>query len=251
MLLEKALSLAENALLAQTPHDSSAAFFESMQSLGASYIQTRAYRRPFPTLTSATHWEAGGFILRNAPRQWKDSAAFNYVCFEFNPLLNAIREGHTRYRFSDFAPRDRAENMKYWDALAEANVHDALCATSYASRRRIASLHLGFHERSFTANEALCIHLAGLMLTERILELETPDNSDDVQLTPRERDCLSFVAEGKSDWEISAILGISQSTAKFHVDNARKKLGAVNRTHAIARFVASGLFTGGPVKPHN
>lgn len=59
------------------------------------------------------------------------------------------------------------------------------------------------------------------------------------RLTPRERDALTWVAEGKSDWEIAVILGLSRTTIRFHVDNARKKLGAVNRAQAVAVLLSS------------
>ena len=62
---------------------------------------------------------------------------------------------------------------------------------------------------------------------------------DEVHLTVRERDALTWVAAGKSDWEIAAILGLSQTTVRFHVDNARKKLGAVNRAQAVALLISS------------
>lgn len=58
-------------------------------------------------------------------------------------------------------------------------------------------------------------------------------------LTRRERDVLSFLSEGKTDWEISRILGVAESTARFHADNARRKLGASNRTQAVARYIAT------------
>ncbi|MBX9745676.1 MAG: helix-turn-helix transcriptional regulator [Hyphomonadaceae bacterium] len=51
---------------------------------------------------------------------------------------------------------------------------------------------------------------------------------------------MAFVADGKTDWEISVIMGIAEATVRFHADNARRKLGAVNRAHAIARLVQSG-----------
>jgi LuxR family transcriptional regulator, quorum-sensing system regulator BjaR1 len=50
-----------------------------------------------------------------------------------------------------------------------------------------------------------------------------------------------LVADGKTDWKISVILTISEATARFHVDNARRKLDAVNRTQAVARLVAARL----------
>jgi LuxR family quorum sensing-dependent transcriptional regulator len=55
-------------------------------------------------------------------------------------------------------------------------------------------------------------------------------------LTDRERDSLALVADGKTGWEISVIPGISEATARFHVDNGRRKLGAVTRAQAVARL---------------
>ncbi len=71
-----------------------------------------------------------------------------------------------------------------------------------------------------------------------IVCVSEPGAGDEVHLTSREREALTWVAEGKSDWEIAVILGLSETTVRFHVDNARKKLGAVNRAQAVARLVA-------------
>lgn len=59
-------------------------------------------------------------------------------------------------------------------------------------------------------------------------------------LTRREQDCLHWVSAGKSDWEISRILGVSPTTVKFHVDRARHKLGVRTRAQAVARMVLWG-----------
>ena len=240
-MLMRALDLAQTALRADTAEDASAAFFDAITGLGATYLQTRVYRRPLAPLTSASHFAAGGVVARIAPPAWPGSPAFNYVCFDCNPLLGAIRSGLTRYRFSDFAPKESAAYRTYWDALGEARIDDALCATSYGPDRAIASLHLGFERRSFAPEEALSVHMAGLLLTERLMTLAEPAGLDEVRLTDRERDSLAWVAEGKSDWEIAVILGLSESTVRFHVDNARRKLGAVNRTQAVARLAAARL----------
>ena len=62
------------------------------------------------------------------------------------------------------------------------------------------------------------------------------------RVTPREFDCLLWSAEGKTDWEISVILGISKSTVAKHILSAREKLGAVNKGHAIAIALRTKLF---------
>ena len=54
-------------------------------------------------------------------------------------------------------------------------------------------------------------------------------------LTEREAECLRWLSVGKSDSEISIILGISPRTVRFHIDNAKVKLGAATRIQAVAK----------------
>jgi len=230
------MTFADGALTASTPEEASIRFFAGAERAGATYLQTRLYRRPALPLNSATHWAAGGFVKRLSPKAWPGSAAFNYVCFECNPLLTAIRENRTRYRFSDFAPRSDPAYADYWDALGEANIGEALCATSYGADSAIASLHLGFGDSDIDPQKARAMQLAGLMLTERLMEFAgILDDPEFAPLTHRERDCLAFVADGKTTWEIGKILGIAEATARFHVDRARDKLDSVTRAQAVAR----------------
>lgn len=49
-------------------------------------------------------------------------------------------------------------------------------------------------------------------------------------LTDRQHDCLVWAARGKSDWEISRILGISHETVIQHVKQARERYGVGKRT---------------------
>ena len=214
-------------------------FFRRAERYGVTYLQTRSYRRPIGRLTADAHWRAGGFVERIAPSEWPTSDAFRYVCFERNPLLAAIDRSLTHYRFEDFAdPADPASGA-YWEALSEARIAGTVCATGYGTDGAIGSAHVGFTEGAATAREALGVQLAASALVERMLRTAPALNRGG--LSVREYDCLRFVAEGKTDWEISVILGISASTARFHVDRARVRLGAVNRAHAVALMLASRL----------
>jgi DNA-binding CsgD family transcriptional regulator len=56
-------------------------------------------------------------------------------------------------------------------------------------------------------------------------------------VTPREREVLHWVCEGKTDAEIGEILGISVHTVSKHLQRIFAKLGVENRT-AAARFVS-------------
>jgi DNA-binding NarL/FixJ family response regulator len=62
-----------------------------------------------------------------------------------------------------------------------------------------------------------------------------------VELTPREAEVLGLMAEGLSNKLIAARLGISDHTAKFHVNAVLDKLGAETRTEAVVRAARQGL----------
>jgi len=53
-------------------------------------------------------------------------------------------------------------------------------------------------------------------------------------LSSREKEALTWIKRGKSTWDISSILGISENTVKFHVKTILQKLDAVSRTQAVA-----------------
>ena len=56
----------------------------------------------------------------------------------------------------------------------------------------------------------------------------------DPALTPRERACLEALANGLGNDGIAKKLGICTPTVAMHLSNARRKLGALTREHAIA-----------------
>jgi LuxR family transcriptional regulator, quorum-sensing system regulator BjaR1 len=49
------------------------------------------------------------------------------------------------------------------------------------------------------------------------------------------------VANGKSAWEIGEILDIAKRTVDEHVQTGVRKLGALNRTHAVALAISDGI----------
>ncbi|QVQ25067.1 helix-turn-helix domain-containing protein [Achromobacter deleyi] len=66
------------------------------------------------------------------------------------------------------------------------------------------------------------------------------------RLSDRQAACLHWSAAGKTSWETSRILGVSESTVNFHLRNACSKLGVRGRRAAVAAALRSGLLD--PVK---
>ena len=57
----------------------------------------------------------------------------------------------------------------------------------------------------------------------------------DSPLTPRERDVLELIAKGLKQKQIAENLSISMETARKHIKNAYKKLGAHNKVEALRK----------------
>lgn len=62
-----------------------------------------------------------------------------------------------------------------------------------------------------------------------------------LHFSPRERECLHWLAEGKSARDIGQILNISRRTVVFHVENAKRKLGVRTTYQALAILGARNL----------
>ncbi|TIV64334.1 MAG: LuxR family transcriptional regulator [Mesorhizobium sp.] len=60
-------------------------------------------------------------------------------------------------------------------------------------------------------------------------------------LSAREKECIQWVAKGKSSTDIGVILGISGNTVDFHLKNSMRKLGCGSRTVAVVNALKSGI----------
>ena len=65
-------------------------------------------------------------------------------------------------------------------------------------------------------------------------------SSSPEELTDREQEVLTMLAEGLSNKEISSRLSISTHTVKFHISSILGKLGAGSRTEAVSIGMRSG-----------
>jgi len=67
--------------------------------------------------------------------------------------------------------------------------------------------------------------------------------SPSVTLTPREVEILSWIRQGKTNWEMAKIQEISERTVKFHVANILRKLEATSRSQAVANALELNLLS--------
>lgn len=61
-----------------------------------------------------------------------------------------------------------------------------------------------------------------------------------IQLTDRESEVMRWTADGKTSFEISVILGITERTVNFHLNNIQNKFGVKNKVAAAVQAVLQG-----------
>ena len=70
---------------------------------------------------------------------------------------------------------------------------------------------------------------------------EIAEHATDDALTPREIDVLRLIAKGNANKIIAAELSLTEETVKSHIRNILSKLGANDRTHAVAIGLKRGI----------
>lgn len=108
----------------------------------------------------------------------------------------------------------------------------------------VLSLSHSETERQGEANvlvDETLIHMFALRFHGVVRKLQEPaEREPPVDLTTREIDVLFWTAEGKSTWDISQILDISEATVNFHINSVKRKLGVFSKPHAVAKMYTFG-----------
>ena len=159
---------------------------------------------------------------------------------QLNPNPDAARLLGRPFLWSEASLPTKALYGAYWEALGEFGAVEGLGVPTISGGHR-AGVSLAFATGDWSPAERRAMEFACYAFIDKVRSL-APRPPEPPRLTTRERDCLAYVAEGKTDWEISKILGISQNTAHQYVESGRKKLGAATRAQAVARFLMLGFF---------
>ncbi len=87
------------------------------------------------------------------------------------------------------------------------------------------------------------LYVLAMYFHEAILRVKGYKNYNeyaDLKLTQREKECLRWVAAGKSDSVIGDILQISRHTVHYHIENVKRKFDLPTRMQAVVRAISTG-----------
>ena len=205
----------------------------SFASLGVERLP-RLVASEFTTL-SICHLASGKrevFGLPASALNAEDRAAFDRY-FHEHPLVryHAYQGGRSAQRISDSLPLEQfRRSALYNDYYRRIRIDHAMALPIYVRDGLLVSFVLNRTRRDFTDRERALLDLMRPHLAKIFRKVNSFGG-----LTAREAEVLRWVAAGKSDAQIGAILRISARTVQKHLQNVYDKLGVESRTAAAMR----------------
>ena len=158
--------------------------------------------------------------------------------------FRTCRPRHWSYEYpgaEDLVPR-RIKTLNMDLGIKEAYSHGCFPGAQgqNGSMFCFASPSMQNNMRTAVILEVVVPHLH-LIFNNIFNKMQSTSNARSVSLTAREKEVLNWLKQGKSSWEMSVILHISERTVNYHVYNIMQKLGAINRPQAVAIATHLGL----------
>jgi LuxR family transcriptional activator of conjugal transfer of Ti plasmids len=181
--------------------------------------------------------------MTNIPDDWKAEYFKKKYC-DHDPIWLFALGNLMPERWSNVIRRFdmTARQHKIIGEGKDAGLNDGVIIPVHGPGGEFAVLSLSHGESDTQARQNVeldetTLHMFALRFHSRIRALREPGAGEPpADLTSREIDVLFWTAEGKSTWDISQILAISESTVNFHINSAKRKLGVYSKPHAVAKM---------------
>lgn len=131
------------------------------------------------------------------------------------------------------AQATKIENEARAFGLGEGVAFPMYDASSWQAVISLATSHKCDLDKSSIAN----LYLLSLCCKMTACDLLPGSTDRRAVLSAREQEILQWVSVGKSSWEVSRILHISEGTVTQHLAKIRAKMGVSNTTHAVATAI--------------
>ena len=153
-----------------------------------------------------------------------------------DPVIGRMFENAQQFHWRDLRVISDPASARIMDEATEFGLRNGFAFPVHGADGSMVGVSLGADYYELDRRDEACLHIASLYFQAKLDTLRRipAPRTFPSKLTPRERECLSWVASGKTDWEISQILNIAEQTTHEYVQNAMFKLNATTRAQAVA-----------------
>ncbi|ESZ53342.1 LuxR family transcriptional regulator [Mesorhizobium sp. L103C131B0] len=183
-------------------------------------------------------------VMLNYPDEWQERY-FEMGYDKIDPIVKMCRKRAGAFRWSEVynAASTTEDERRVFDEAAMFGLKSGISVPLHGPDGCFATLSFAQgDEREFKNRTITYLELAALHFHMKVAEFANSSAIEETpSLSPREKECILWVARGKSSWEIGKILGISVDTVNFHVKNVMRKLAVASRTVAAIKAVDLGI----------
>lgn len=185
-------------------------------------------------------------LLCDLPSGWMERyVAMNHIVHD--PLVAFLKRDLSAVYWHDAVERAGADPAAR-RVCAEARafrLNDGFAMPVVTIEGEVVIVSLGGEEIDLSQQAAGIVSLVSTFAVGRAMQLSAAREGAEprAELTDRETECMRWAALGKSEWEISQILGISEHTSEKHLLSAKTKLRAANRVQAVAEAIRLGYIS--------
>jgi LuxR family transcriptional regulator, quorum-sensing system regulator SdiA len=194
---------------------------------------------------------SGLLLAGHWPRGWPETY-FRKRYMQVDPTVRYLGHAQTGFRWRDTLTAFRAsphrKRMERMMVDARQNgLEDGYLFPVHGRCGLVGSLSLGGRPVELESVEIGLFDSIARRLYWKLIHIAEPDLAArlstiaDVELTRREMEALSLLAEGMTSPEIGRVLGISSHTVDWSMNGIQEKLAARNRHHAVAIAFRLGL----------
>lgn len=173
------------------------------------------------------------------PEEWSNRY-FSKGYLEQDPTIHHIRHHSGLIHWQNF---QKNENLVMNEAKEFQLIDGYTLPLCAVDGNKIGVSFAGDHLDSSPETPTL-LYIVGSLAVHRIIELQDAKQQSQYirqGLTDREHECLLWIAEGKTNHELSIIMNISGKTVESHISNIMKKLQANSRALIVAKAFRYGL----------
>ena len=189
-------------------------------------------------------------LISSYPKTWTNRY-FHLGYHQIDPVVHRARHEHGLFSWGGgvLSQPGNREQRRFFDEATTFGIRSGITVPIRAGFGRMAAFTLAtgdreFHSRLLLAEWTDVVQLAGLYFhTHVAVRLDRPPTvqAAATELTQRERQCLGWIAQGKTVADIAVLVGISPRTVVFHLENTRRKLGAASIAQCVAEALRRGL----------
>jgi LuxR family quorum sensing-dependent transcriptional regulator len=224
---------------ARNLEDVSAQVLRHVAPFGAEYVLASA----FPRVGSRGRQQLGYVLLNRWPAEWLHRYTSRGYVFR-DPAVARAQSAVTPFFWSELDPflGDDPVGKRVMDEAGEFNLKKGFTAALVTLDGQAVGFSLAGRDLEIRPETSGMLSLIASYAIARAIALKQENQSDEfILLSAREREALQWAAEGKNDWEIGEVMNISEHGADKHMRSVRSKLGAINRTQAVAEAIRRGL----------